>query len=1185
MKKKALIFIIAFLFFILAGSIFLVQFFSPDKLKGIIESEFQKHTENILKIGFFDYSFSNGLQLDFKNVKILSKDKTEILTIGNYSIKLQILPLFSKTLLFDNVFIKNTNLTILENKGKTSSKKSIKSPEKNKSKKFPFKIIARNIQVENFSAHYKTAKLHIENFILNNFSLHKPFKFVLVSDLIVDKQKGEFVSTGKIDLSKSEVNVDIKGKNLNLNFLKIKNLTFGNTSIDFNFNGKVCDILNSNLKISIEDVKYNKLNKIHFKKLDILSSVCFENNDIIFKNTKFSFDNNINIIGKGKITSLKHFDFTFSSKILTKNIINYIPLQNLEIDKSGIIVFDKIKFSGSFDKINRTNIFVKAKCSELSGKFKNYNFSNVSFDGELLNNIFRIKNLTGDFLNSSLENFNISYKNDVVSATGDIKANLKDFPKLGKKLTLSQGQIDIKLKKLLFPVKNIKKITFQGNYKIFDSIVSYDFFNNINIKSLTGDFKNNEINVKKAIVKFRNIDYFLNGHVKNFLKKPVKINFNISSNTFDEFIATKILKLKIGNCKNIVGNVNLSGELTDKLRLSLKNGKIIFKNSKVNFYNYIFDNITGTASFSNNIVNIDNIKFVYNKGHYFVKGNIISPFKNHQIDIFVQTDTIDEYITKLINLNRVENIKIKAHLTGSFNKINIESANLKFLGSNLIYNKYKPKKIFGTIEYKNNVGKLKNISLYLNNIKYIINGQLINPFTGLEFSINAKTNTIDSFFLKQANLPIDTIHNLNANFNITGKLKNKKLSLLFTNSVINFKNSDIKFINKKINIKDVSGTMILNNNKLTFNNIKSHFLEGILFLNGYFSTNNIKKGYFYITGENFKINSAKLLEEDKTKQKIKHNNDNISKKDNFIKKLFEFLQNIDVTFNINLNNVLTEVNKYKNINLDAQLNKSGIFIKNCMLKTEKNNGSFNINKGFLKFSKQHGNIFLLNIKYNNINIGDIFNFIIPRKSFEFYGDSKNCYINLVSKFKDFNDFYKHLNGNFNINFQNGFINKASFVASVFSLLNISQVLEFKLPDLHTKGFKYKYLKGKFTVKNGIINTKNLKLKGNSFDMIYVGDIDLNKKIFNANIAVYPLKTVDKILKYIPLIGYLFKDENGRKKIITTYLEITGPISKPSIKILPLKSIGNRIGSMFKNLIELPINIIKKPDEVIVPGTK
>ena len=80
----------------------------------------------------------------------------------------------------------------------------------------------------------------------------------------------------------------------------------------------------------------------------------------------------------------------------------------------------------------------------------------------------------------------------------------------------------------------------------------------------------------------------LDGYVKSYLKKPVQVNFNIYSDTFDSFIAEKILKLEIGTCKNLHGYVNLAGKLTDKLRLTLKSGKITFKNSNVNFYNYIF---------------------------------------------------------------------------------------------------------------------------------------------------------------------------------------------------------------------------------------------------------------------------------------------------------------------------------------------------------------------------------------------------------------------------------------------------------------------------------------------------------------------------------------------------------------------------------------------------------------------
>ena len=1182
MKRFYKIFIIIFVFLgigVITGYYVLTE----KNIINFIQKQVYKRTGDNVSVSNIKVNYKKGLLIKVENLKIFNNTET-LANIEKASINLDLKKILKKTIYLQSLKIINGNIDF--NFEKIISKKNShfvkKTAQKKSSKKF--KIFVKNIDINNLNINTNVSeekvKFSILTLNLNNFSLNKHFTFNLISNLNVKNSKGRLVAKGNVFLPESKVNIKIGADNLNLEFLKVFGINISNCNINGEISGSLKHNISSHLNILANNLSLTKFHNIYFNNLMLNFNFLINNKDILITKSSIDLDNSsIKIITKGKITDFNYFDLKFSSNdISSKYLKNFLPL------KHKITISDNAKFKisnssvkGSLKDLENMEINTNFSVSKLSGNFENYNISNVSLNGHYDNKKLLIKDIKACINNTKINNLDISLRNKELSGKGDFQVDLSDIPAVDKFLTLHRGVLHLSLKSFFIPLNDFSKtkLKFNGKFSMQDGLISYSFFRKIRIDNFEGDFNENIINLKKSQVNFRGNDYKLIGNVKHYMVNPVTFDFDISSNIFDRFIADNLMQIKIGTCKNILAKVHLKGNINEKFKIRLTRGNIEFFNSNVNIEGFDLKNIVGKADLNNDVVNINNIFLTFNKGHYNINGKVFSPFEDKKMDLIVKGDKIDKILTDKLNINELHNLNIVAHIKGNFDKLILKSAFLQFHGTELLYNEYKLKNITGSIKYEKNVANIKNLETYMNKIKYIVNGKIFYPFENLSYSLNIKTTSIDSYFLKKIKLTIPTIRHLLADINISGNIR-KNLNFHFDNSVIKFSNS-----NANKHIKNLKGSIIIKKDKITFDNIRGMIVNGFMEFNGYLTLDGgVKKGYFKIFGKDFDFRNLKKKKKENEKKSIAENKKNI-KKPHFLKKLYDFVQNLNIQVDANFNDIKTDSEKFRNINLNIKLDKTGVFVKNCKF-LNYNKGFFVLKKGLINFNKV--NKFQLFAEYNNINIGDIFNFFIPKKSFEFYGIAKNCFINIKSSFKNFKDFEKNLNGKFNINFEKGFINKVPLIANIFSILNIAQIFKFKLPDLNSNGFNYTSLKGNFNVRNGVISTESLKLISDSINLIYFGKINLVKKLYNAHLAVYPLKTVDSIVKHIPLLGYLLKDKKGSGTLVT-YFRIKGPLDKPSIYLQPAKTVTKKVESVLKNIIKLPFTIFTNPEDILIPNTK
>lgn len=187
--------------------------------------------------------------------------------------------------------------------------------------------------------------------------------------------------------------------------------------------------------------------------------------------------------------------------------------------------------------------------------------------------------------------------------------------------------------------------------------------------------------------------------------------------------------------------------------------------------------------------------------------------------------------------------------------------------------------------------------------------------------------------------------------------------------------------------------------------------------------------------------------------------------------------------------------------------------------------------------------------------------------------------NLTARGNNLVDIKKSALGNIRLNMANGKLRKFNTMSKVFSVLNVSQLLKFKLPDMASGGMPYSNIKGSFALRDGILSTKDLFISSNAINISIVGDTDIVKEELNYTIGAQPLQTVDKIVNRIPIVGWLLT--GNEKDLLTAYFEAKGKWSDPQVSAIPVKSMSKGILNIFIRAFQLPVKLITDTGEVVL----
>jgi uncharacterized protein YhdP len=177
------------------------------------------------------------------------------------------------------------------------------------------------------------------------------------------------------------------------------------------------------------------------------------------------------------------------------------------------------------------------------------------------------------------------------------------------------------------------------------------------------------------------------------------------------------------------------------------------------------------------------------------------------------------------------------------------------------------------------------------------------------------------------------------------------------------------------------------------------------------------------------------------------------------------------------------------------------------------------------------------------------------------------------------DIKKTALGNVRLRLEHGSLRKFSVLSKMFSILNVSQLLKFQLPDMVVGGMPYNAIKGSFAISDGSIVTQDLFIASDAINISVIGTANMVREDLNFTIGVQPLQTVDKVVNRIPVVGWLLTGKD--KDFLTVYFEAKGKWSDPQVTAIPAKSMAKGVLNVFRRVFELPVRLFTDTGEVIL----
>jgi hypothetical protein len=161
-----------------------------------------------------------------------------------------------------------------------------------------------------------------------------------------------------------------------------------------------------------------------------------------------------------------------------------------------------------------------------------------------------------------------------------------------------------------------------------------------------------------------------------------------------------------------------------------------------------------------------------------------------------------------------------------------------------------------------------------------------------------------------------------------------------------------------------------------------------------------------------------------------------------------------------------------------------------------------------------------------------------------------------------------LQGKLDFTAKDGRIFPIGVIGKIFSVMNITEIYRGQVPDLTRKGCAYDSITATGTIDAGILSLDNCVVNAHCMKMVWHGTIDLGKKEVDLVVVVAPLRTVDKIIDKVPILGDML---NG--SLISFPVRVSGDLSDPDVVPLSPSALGAGFLDFLKRTIQVPIRLM------------
>ena len=163
----------------------------------------------------------------------------------------------------------------------------------------------------------------------------------------------------------------------------------------------------------------------------------------------------------------------------------------------------------------------------------------------------------------------------------------------------------------------------------------------------------------------------------------------------------------------------------------------------------------------------------------------------------------------------------------------------------------------------------------------------------------------------------------------------------------------------------------------------------------------------------------------------------------------------------------------------------------------------------------------------------------------------------------------NMQGPIEMNFKKGSIEQSKLLARTLAVLNVTEIVKGKLPDLGTTGFAYSLItmKGAFEGEKLLIET--LFMDGETLDVLGEGELDFGKETVDVELLAAPFKTANTVVRNIPGVNYLLAGS-----LVTIPVSVKGDLADPRVRVMSASSVGSSLLGLGGRIIKSPLKLIE-----------
>jgi hypothetical protein len=163
---------------------------------------------------------------------------------------------------------------------------------------------------------------------------------------------------------------------------------------------------------------------------------------------------------------------------------------------------------------------------------------------------------------------------------------------------------------------------------------------------------------------------------------------------------------------------------------------------------------------------------------------------------------------------------------------------------------------------------------------------------------------------------------------------------------------------------------------------------------------------------------------------------------------------------------------------------------------------------------------------------------------------------------------RSLEGPVELTARDGRIYRWPLLSKILAVLNVTNVIRGTLPDFRKEGIPYKTTRFHGEYKGKVLHLTEGTLNGPTIGIAASGQVDLGTSQMDVKMLVAPFRTVDWIIRNIPLVRYVMK-----KTFLSVPFTVKGDYHDPSVMFDPVGAGAGLLGVLGRT-INLPVKIME-----------